>query len=191
FDRRDTTPAPLFWTAVNKVRAAVKPHGPNVPDVEYAITARQILDVLVEYRQWTYERALIELAFGLDMVGPGRYRALRRQIGEPADVHATAMQNSSQSLAKPRWDRAEGQLWLGDDIIRMVRIRRTPSRVQRLIEAFERARWKKAIESPFADELSQDGLHGFLNDVNDGLKQIRFHGRAGGRELTWSYVTEV
>lgn len=167
----------------NRERVAVVPDD-NSETID--AISKQILRVLAEYCDWTLERALLELTFALDMIGPGKFRFLRQAIGEPVEALATTSLNADQRI-KPRWDQDRGALRLGDQEIRKVRIRHNPSRVQRLMEAFEAAHWKASIKNPFTD-LGQSDLHSFLNAVNDGLERIRFHSRAGAREITWSFV---
>jgi hypothetical protein len=173
----------------DEVAAVVQDLGPDTVGAEYLISGKNILSVLAAHRDWSLERALLELTLALDMIGPGRYQFLRKAIGEPLET-PTLRSSLAEQPTKPNWNRADGTLKLGKEVIRSVRICRTPSRIQRLFEAFEAAQWPTNLKNPFS-ELDQANLHRFLNDVNGGLKRIRFHGRAGGDEVTWSSETDV
>jgi hypothetical protein len=173
-----------FVTDVER-RAIVKDL--DVIDALNVVPTKHILTVISEHRNWTLERALLEAGLEMGFLGFGDYRCLRRSIGEPTELE-TPLQPAGQPKT-PTWNHEKGTLCLGTEVIREVRICRHPSRVQRLLEAFESAHWKSSIKSPF-DDLTQGDLHRLINEVNRRLTRIRFHGRAGGGEITWSLKQE-
>ena len=169
----------------DEVDLVMEDQGANLPGVEYYISSKRIICVLADCRQWTHERALLELAFSLDMIGPGRFRTLRRAIGEPVDAATRELPKSVRSVERPRWERADGKLWFGDKAIRKLRICGTATRLERILDAFEKNSWKSSIAEPFGGRIRQGDLHRIVNQLNEGLKSISFHVRGGGREITW------
>ena len=130
---------------------------------------------------------MLELALGLDIVGPGRYRSLLRDIGEPNEQEG-AESSQQTTPTKPRWDRSQGTLWFGDLAARKLRICSTPSRIERVLNAFEQNNWQPSIEQPFGRNRQSD-LHAIVNQLNRGLRLIRFRVRGGGSEVTWEIET--
>src|SRR4051812_36901019 len=68
-----------------ELQLVVQRNDPNLPGLEHTISSKRIVDVLADQRNWSHARAVIELAYGLDMLGPGRFRRLRSAIGEPIE----------------------------------------------------------------------------------------------------------
>ena len=169
----------------DEVKLVVKDIDPNLPDSERHIFGKRILGVLSDSRHWSRERAMLELAFRLDIISPGRFRGLLQAIGESIDPAIPRLPKAGDSVVKPRWDRANGKLWFGDKAIRSVRICGTATRLERILVAFEKNSWKSSIAEPFDGQFGQSDLHGIVNQLNKGLQRILFHVRGGGRELTW------
>ena len=83
----------------------------------------------------------------------------------------------------PRWDRTAGRLYLGDRIVRTVKVGRA-SCVVLILDAFESQRWAQHIAHP--EQLVEDqSQHDTIESLNDNCHGIRFHGDGGGR-LAWS-----
>ncbi len=94
-----------------------------------------------------------------------------------------------QASAKPHWDAARRELFLGDRLIKQFH---GPAKNQELIlSAFQKEDWPSSIRDPLADELDVDPKIR-LNDVVYRLnrKQIvsllRFHVNGRGRNVRWS-----
>jgi len=60
---------------------------------------------------------------------------------------------------------------------------KNPSRIQTVIEAFQKRGWLACIKSPLADDPQL--VHEVLYSINRGLKMIRFRAQGGGRQITW------
>jgi hypothetical protein len=172
-------------------RELIKGSGPKDLGVDSRISSKRILLVIAKRPGWTLERALLELTFSMDLIGHGRFRALLRAIGESIEAEPQVTASIDVTPPKPKWKPEDGKLYFHGRVIRKVRICRSPSNVHRLIEAFEMADWKTTIESPFGSGLAQNELHHLLHVVNRDLDCIRFHTRAGGREITWSNESHV
>jgi hypothetical protein len=140
---------------------------PTQPGLEYSISGKRILDVLVDLRGWSYKRALLELAFGLEMIRRGQFQSLRKAIGEPIESDVSPPRRASDIRA--RWVRAEGKLWFGGLIIRKLRILATASNLERILASFEDNSWSTSIAEPFNGNLGQADLHSTINQLNRGL----------------------
>lgn len=169
----------------DEVELIVEDIDPNLPDSERHIFGKRILSVLADSRHWSRERAMLELAFGLDLIGPGRFRSLVQAIEESIEPAIPRLPKARDSVVKPRWDRTNGKLWFGDKEIRNVRICGTATRLERILLAFEKKLWNSSIAEPFNGQFNQSDLHATINQLNRGLKEISFHVRGGGREITW------
>ena len=62
--------------------------------------ARVVLNIVAQQRRLSLERAMLDLAHSLDMLGIGRYETLRKAIGEPVQKARHA----------PEWNAEAGEL---------------------------------------------------------------------------------
>jgi hypothetical protein len=153
-----------------------------------ATVARAILAVVASARKLSLKRALLEVAHRLGLVSSGRYEGLRQAIGEPVKRGAAGSSSSRKKSRPtvPRWDKDRGILWWGEQPIRRLRGCKEPSRLERIVNAFQENRWKRSIDSPFPEESRFLDIHEIVNDLNRGLGVIRFHVQAGVRQITWA-----
>lgn len=91
---------------------------------------------------------------------------------------------SAPNTDLPNWDRSCGKLYFRDEVVRRVRMSRTPTNLQQILDAFQNAGWSTSIANPLA--LGQKQLHDTIRQLNVGLDGIRFHGTKGGGAITWS-----
>ena len=146
------------------------------------VAADAMLDIVAEQRHWTLERAVLEIGLELGFLGAGDYKVLRRAIGEPVDAET---EPPPKERSTPHWDREHGKLWFGGKEVRKVQIRKKPSRIETILNAFEKAKWQP-ISEPFGRRLSETRIHQIVNRLNTGLTKIRFHAHAGGQEIIWA-----
>jgi hypothetical protein len=87
----------------------------------------------------------------------------------------------------PRWDEDLRALFLGEALVR--RYNRGPATNQiDIIEAFQNAKWARAVDDPFADPKK---LNQTISDLNKHLAPgtIKFHGDGTGERVIWEYET--
>jgi len=118
------------------------------------------------------DQAVVEIAEGLTLVSSGTARWLRRALDLDSSV-------SSGPANHPNWDLDRGELTFNGEVIRRVRILRTPSQIQQILDHFQSAGWPTRIDNPLT--LGQQQLHETIRFLNCGLTRIRFHGPRGGR----------
>ena len=118
-------------------------------------------------------RAIIELGKQLNFLDDLHYDWLLRTIGE---THGRRDGNL------PHWNPDSGELRFGGKLIRKVRLRKPPSSVQVVLEAFEAASWPESIDCPRGIK----NLSETLRTLNSELKRIKFHAQAGGTAIRWA-----
>ena len=123
------------------------------------------------------ERAIVDVACGLEVMSEHTAGWLLRELGEKENSH---------SIERPHWDVESGELRLGGRIIRRVKIRRVPSNIQQVLDSFQEAGWPTRIENPVGDDQHQ--LHLTLQSLNRRLDLIRFHSHEGGRAISWGHT---
>ena len=103
---------------------------------------------------------------------------LLREVGEesPAPI----------SPDRPVWHPESGELRWGGQVIRRVRVMVRPSSIQRILDAFQAARWPSRIEDPITGGKRADHVRQITLSLNEGLEVIRFHVQERGRAITWS-----
>ncbi len=117
-------------------------------------------------------RAIVEVARAIGTLDGTTHDWLFREIGERAG-------RRENITDRPTWDRETGQLCFRGEIIRNVRVMAAPSNIQRILDDFQRAKWKRTMRSPLPRE--QQRLHQALRSLNKNLDKIRFHSAKGAQ----------
>lgn len=120
-------------------------------------------------------RAIVDVAFEMGLIDAAKHRRLRRNLG--AEVEPVSQSD------KPRWDAASGKLYLGNQLVRRVRLLQHPSNVQQILDAFQAAGWPRQIKNPLGGD--QQTLHQTLRSLHTGLSGLRFHSQEGGQAVSW------
>jgi len=136
--------------------------------------AAAILRVVAQQREVSAERALIDLARSLDIVGAGRYENLRRAIGEPIDDHHRNV---------PDWDAASGELRFNGEVVRRVSPRATNARL--LLDAFQEDGWDPRIDSPLRGGKNSRKLREAVRTLKQGLTKLDFFCDGKGEGVQW------
>lgn len=123
-------------------------------------------------------RAIIESAYRIGHLDQASREWLLREIGEYPEASTQVPETP-----RPAWRQEVGELLFGKELIRRVRVMKTPSNVQRILDAFEAAGWPKSIPNSF--DLIQQDLHQALRSLNEGLLGIRFHSQQGAQAIYW------
>jgi hypothetical protein len=124
---------------------------------------KMILQVVANCRDFTLERALLDLMWDADLIAAGRYKSLRRSIGEPI---------SREADPRPEWDSKAGKVALRGKVIRTVAVR--AKNVRAILKAFEDARWPPHVEFRFRGIKAKRRLHETVRTLNEGLRGIKF-----------------
>jgi hypothetical protein len=139
--------------------------------------ANAVLLAVVQHRGISAERALIDLAHDLDLLNSGRYKGLRRAIGEPMDDRIDDV---------PIWNRAAGELSLAGVVIRKVSPQ--AKNVQLILDAFEEDRWAPHIDSPIPGGANSRRLGEAVCSANKGLSAIRLFCDGRGAGIQWRRI---
>lgn len=148
-------------------------------DVEAAFRKYGTPGMWMQLHGATPLRAIIDVAYGINLLSETDYRWLLREIGETAEP---------RTPDRPHWNHTEGRLYFGKEVIRRVRINKKPTNIHRILDAFQAANWARRVHNPLADDAQQ--LHETLRTLNRNLKQIRFHSTEGGQSITWAPKTQ-
>ena len=151
----------------------------------------ELVSLCATSRRQTPERVLLEMAAEAKLLHGGEYERYRREIGEPlgSDANVEVGQSCQVEDLNPIWDRSEGKLFFQGQAIREVRVCKTRSRLQVIVEAFQNAGWAKCIHEPFNGDLPESQVRGTVTELNRDLVAIRFHVQAGGTEIRWERET--
>jgi hypothetical protein len=134
----------------------------------------------MELRGVSAERAVIEVARELGFLTEQTAQWLLREVGEEVP--------GQSSPDHPSWHSERGELRLGVDVIRSVRVMAEPSNIQRILDAFQAAGWPARIDDPLPNGPDQQRLHQVVLSLNEGLEAVRFHVQEGGQAVTWKRI---
>lgn len=122
-------------------------------------------------------RAVVELAAKLRLIDEPQRDWLLRELGyeqpQPARIEAL----------RPSWDEDRGELRVGNELVRRVKMLAAPSNLQLILDVFEEEGWPARIDSPLSPHVN---VHQTVNWLNKRLRMIRFCVTAGGEAITWS-----
>lgn len=130
----------------------------------------------------TKNRAVLDVAHALDLLSESNFVWLRREIGEPV----TPLPPPPAPPPLLQWSSADGTLKFHGTVVRRLRIKKSPTNPQKILDAFESAGWTSRIANPM--HLGQQQLHEALRSLNRDLEGIRFHSIEGGNAIRWSTV---
>jgi hypothetical protein len=139
--------------------------------------AKEILFAVAQQRETSLERALIELAHDLDLLGSGSYKVLRRSINEPMDERMDDL---------PDWDASAGELSLGGEVIRHVSSQ--AKNLQKILDAFQEEQWKHHVDNPLPGGANSRKLRETVYSLNEGLSGIKFSSAGGAKRVQWQRV---
>jgi hypothetical protein len=138
------------------------------------IPFRKVLQTVAAQRHVTLERAVLELAKGLDFLRTGRYEILRKAIGEP--------------VAAPRDDIPIWDPFIGELLFKGKVVRRLPPRAwncRRILDAFQEDGWMGRIDSPFPSAKNSRALREGVRTLNNSLLRIKFYCDGTGEGVQW------
>jgi hypothetical protein len=147
-------------------------------DLSKAYMSKPTIPMWMELQNVSIEQAVVELAFELDFLTYAKYLRLCREL----DLSPTGA--NAFPLDKPVWSPETGELTLNGKTIRRVSVRKTMSKIQMVLDAFQNASWVNPIENPLLGQDQQD-LHQVVRRMHEGLTEIRFSSQAGGEEVVW------
>ena len=108
---------------------------------------------------------IAELAHHLNFAHTQTYQWLVRSIGR--DPYAPSL------LERPRWDFETGELWLGEQQIRRLRLLNS-SKLVPILNSFQESGWQRSVPDPLPDGPDAERLYDAARSLNTGLKLIRF-----------------
>jgi hypothetical protein len=111
----------------------------------------------------------------------------RSEGGEDASVNQAVPKPRHGRRPRPRWDPNTRTLYLGDKTIKRYNRGSATNQID-IIEAFENAKWVRAVDDPFGDPKK---LNQTLYDLNNTLLAgtIHFRQDGTGETIIWEYAT--
>lgn len=167
----------LFWERVLTDAEREELGDPHTAFKQYG----GIIGVWRKLNGGSQPRAIIESAYRLGHLDPASREWLQREIGESPEASTPVPETP-----RPAWRQEVGQLLFGTELIRRVRVMKTPSNVQIILDAFEAAGWPKSIPNPL--KLGSQELHEALRSLNEGMVRIRFHSQQGAQVIYWETI---
>jgi hypothetical protein len=86
------------------------------------------------------------------------------------------------SARKPRWDKEKGKLYYDGEVVRSVRDEKVAQKVTAILDAFQKAGWRRSIGIPPNWE-NREALHQTIKSLNSELRKLRFHVK--GKIVYW------
>lgn len=133
----------------------------------------------MDFHDLSHPRAIVELARHCNLFIPGEYEKLLESIGES--------QPRGKRHLRPKFE-ADGRLTLDGEVIRVVKRFKKPSTVERLLQAFEAARWRRTIPNPFESNVDPQATYDAIGMANKNLRRIRFEVQQGGQSIAWTNI---
>ena len=149
-------------------------------DMEACYQANPInINLLCRLRNWTPERAVIEIAHELEFLTDKRYEKLCREVG------ANGLANSPSEAgtrSTPCWNLATGRLEFNGQLCRELNVR-AATLIVPVLNAFESQGWPESIQSPVDSSIERQRIHDTVSNLNRSLEHIRFH--VQGDSIIW------
>jgi hypothetical protein len=136
-------------------------------------------EIWMRVRGGSFEQAIIEVALGLDLMSTATATWLRREL-DLLDEELIPIPE------RPCWRPNRSVLLFEDQEIRRIRMMQTPSRNQRIVEAFQTAGWPYRLDNPLS--CNEQDLSDAVRYLNIGLTLIRFRAREFGQAITWERI---
>jgi len=140
---------------------------------------RDIIQTYATINNVSRHIAIIELAHHRGSLSQARYLRLLKAIG------ARVRRRMGSNGPRPKPEYRDGRLFFGEVEIRRIKQYAKPSRIQILLDAFERSRWRRKIPNPWWGKPDQDKVHRAVDDLKKGLRTISFEVTDGSRSVRW------
>ena len=140
------------------------------------------VNLLCELRNWTPEKAIVEIAYQLEFLTVQRYSSLMRLI---AGADVGAITTSDEASIRPNWNRQTGHLEFRGQICREVRVARATNLVP-VLDSFQESNWPRCVEHQVSS-IDPQRIHDIVGSLNSSLEGIRFH--VNERQICWEPTT--
>lgn len=104
----------------------------------------------------------------MSLITPGDRKCLPRALGK-TEAPASVVPKPAPSRPESRWDRNHGDLFVGNQVARKVRVCGTATRLQMILDASEAAGWPSAISQPFGHCASPVDARAAAHELNNVL----------------------
>ena len=133
---------------------------------------------LGQLRNWSPERATIEIAYQLGFLTSVRFDQLLVAIG----VEPRALGTNNAGANRPSWDLKSGRLEWNGQLLRQVKVS-VATVIVPVLDAFEDADWCPCIENPI-ESIDPQKIHEIVQSLNTDLMHLRF--RVQGENICWN-----
>lgn len=122
---------------------------------------------LVQLRGYSFERAIIEIAYRIEFLSKSTYEWLMHEIGDslPQNIFDKPVWKKDIGRLEFRGEQAREVLSIADNVIRV-------------FNDFENLEWPRCIDNPVESDNPQN-IHEIVRSINDGLTCLRFGARKG------------
>lgn len=135
-----------------------------------------VVGMWMKARKVPQPRAIIELAYELNLLSEADHRRLLAAVGEKESTPATQ---------RPSWDHGTGKLHYGGKLARQVQNPGRATNIVAILDAFEEQGWPARIDDPLPDGGDKQRLREAIRTLNQGLSRLRFRADGTGSGICW------
>jgi len=143
----------------------------------------EIIDIWAQVHDLSPYQAVIQLAEKNNFLMSGEAQDLLGHLGL-----LTPPRRRPKARSKPVFGE-DGVLWWDGRAILELRLMNVKSGPELVLRAFQQARWKKEIDSPFAGN-GGEFLYNVLRQLNQKSDEIQFHACRGATRVRWNRPTD-
>jgi hypothetical protein len=136
---------------------------------------KHCVDQYVRLRQVSRIRAVLNLAYGIDLLTENQYRRLLEASGE-ADC---------RQCGTPVWNAERCELSIRGRCVRRIRGRNVALNVHTILDTFQEEGWPARIDDPLTDGPNPGRLREAVRTLNKKLTGMRFRADGSGEGVLW------
>ena len=134
------------------------------------------INLLCRLREWTAERAIVEIAHKIGFMDPAEYQWLLEVAGDPlTDESSTTVEPT------PSWNRETGLLEFAGQLCREIRVARATT-ITPVLDEFQAAGWPPSIVY-VNNTVDDQRIHQVRRNLNSDLHGIYF--TVQGQNICW------
>jgi hypothetical protein len=126
----------------------------------------------------TSDRAVVEVAQQLGFANDATRAWLLQALGEEVSM-------PSQTVDRPGWDKASGELYFRGTLIRRVRSPHRATNIVAVLDALQEANWPRRLADPLWGGNNSLRLHATIRCLNKDLDLIVFSSDGNGAGYVW------
>ncbi len=137
-----------------------------------------------------FRRGVLDMVTGTDLLTLKEAEQVLAEVLRDLEDQGVVWEQVSEATDnKPHWDRDRGELRI--DGVLCKKFQNSARNQRKILDAFEERRWRARIDDPIPLKLRLDKkrrLAQTIQNLNDGLEHLRFHGDGTGEGVIWDYL---